>query len=46
VRASVAVPLADAFHHAFAWVIGASALAVLGGLVLTVAERRARPAPA
>jgi EmrB/QacA subfamily drug resistance transporter len=41
VRASVAVPLADAFHHAFAWVIAASALAVLGGVVLTVAERRA-----
>ncbi|MEA2189474.1 MAG: hypothetical protein QOK16_4485 [Solirubrobacteraceae bacterium] len=45
-RARVAVPLADAFHHAFAWVIAASALAALGGLVLTVAERRARPAVA
>jgi EmrB/QacA subfamily drug resistance transporter len=41
VRAQIAVPLADAFHHAFAWVIAASALAALGGLVLTVAERRA-----
>jgi EmrB/QacA subfamily drug resistance transporter len=41
VRASVGVPLADAFHDAFALVIAASALAVLGGLVLTVAERRA-----
>ncbi|HEY0344276.1 MAG TPA: MDR family MFS transporter [Solirubrobacteraceae bacterium] len=46
VRAHVAVPLADAFHHAFAWVIAASALAALGGLALTVAERRARPAVA
>jgi hypothetical protein len=46
VRAHVAVPLADAFHHAFAWVIAASALAALGGLALTVAERRAGPAVA
>jgi EmrB/QacA subfamily drug resistance transporter len=46
VRARVAVPLADAFHHAFAWVIAASAIAALGGLALTVAERRARRAPA
>jgi EmrB/QacA subfamily drug resistance transporter len=46
VRARVAGPLADAFHHAFAWVIAASAIAALGGLVLTVAERRARAAPA
>jgi MFS family permease len=42
VRARVAAPLADAFHHAFAWVIAASAIAALGGLALTVAERRAR----
>ena len=46
VRAQVAIPLADAFHHAFAWVIAASALAALGGLALTVAERRAGPAVA
>jgi hypothetical protein len=45
-RARVAAPLADAFHQAFAWVIAASAIAALGGLVLTVAERRARDAPA
>jgi EmrB/QacA subfamily drug resistance transporter len=46
VRAQIAIPLADAFQHAFVWVIAASALAALGGLVLTVAERRARPAAA
>jgi EmrB/QacA subfamily drug resistance transporter len=45
-RARVAVPLADAFDHAFAWMIAASALAALGGLVLTISERRARRAPA
>jgi EmrB/QacA subfamily drug resistance transporter len=46
VRAQVAGPLADAFHQAFAVVIAASALAIVGGLVLTVAERRARLAAA
>jgi MFS family permease len=46
VRAQVAGPLADAFHQAFTVVIAASALAIVGGLVLTVAERRARLAAA
>ncbi|MBX5442149.1 MAG: DHA2 family efflux MFS transporter permease subunit [Solirubrobacteraceae bacterium] len=41
-RAEVAEPLAGAFGHVFAWAAAATALAIVGGLVLWWAETRTR----
>jgi hypothetical protein len=41
-RERLAGPLADAFGDAFMWIVVATALAIVSGVALTMAERRTR----